>query len=497
MPAPMKSVSGMTITVRRFEFVGNSLMSAEQLAPALAGYLNRPLDFNQLQAAAAGVAETYRKAGWVVRAYLPAQEVMSGTITIQVVEALFGGTVLEGTSSRVGSERLRLTISAWQETGQYLNADKLDRALLLADDLPGVTVSGALRAGVAEGETDLVMTTQDEKPSLGEAGVDNFGSRSSGNLRLTASLTLMSPFGLADQLSGNVMRSQGSTFARAEYSVPLGYRGLRISANVSHLDYELVGADFAPLAARGKSDTVGLEASYPLIRSRLKNLYLGINFDRKAFNNESLGAIASRYSTDGFSISLNGNLFDNLGGGGSNSGSLVWVSGNVDLNNLDPGETASLDGRFTKVRYSISRQQVINDKWSLRAALAGQETGEALDSSERFYLGGANGVRAYPASEGSGSSGSLASLELRWRLPGGFTLSGFHDSGRVRNSGGVPSYGLKGVGMTLAWWNESGFNLKSTWARRLGTNPNPTATGQDQDGTLTKNRFWLSAGMNY
>jgi hypothetical protein len=32
-------------------------------------------------------------------------------------------------------------------------------------------------------------------------------------------------------------------------------------------------------------------------------------------------------------------------------------------------------------------------------------------------------------------------------------------------------------------------------ANRLGQNPNPTSAGQDQDGSLIMNRFWLNASL--
>ncbi len=70
-PAAMKPARGVVVTVKQFRFAGNTLMTAEQLAPVIADYLNRPLDYAQLQAAAAAVAEAYRAAGWVVNAYLP------------------------------------------------------------------------------------------------------------------------------------------------------------------------------------------------------------------------------------------------------------------------------------------------------------------------------------------------------------------------------------------------------------------------------------------
>lgn len=496
-PAAMKPASGVVISVKQFRFAGNTLLSAEQLVPVVAGYLNRPLDFNQLQAAAAAVADTFREAGWVVRAYLPAQDIQDGIVTIQVVEAVFGGTQIEGQAQRMTANQILRGVDAQQAQGQALNADALDRALLLADDLPGVAVSGALRAGKGEGETDLVLKLADEALLIGNASLDNTGARSTGRERLAANLNLNSPFGIGDQVSANLILSRGSDYVRLGYSVPIGAQGWRVGANASRLAYELVGSDFSALQAEGTSTSVGVEASYPLIRSRLKNLYLTLNVDRKDFDNEALGGTSSDYDINNFAIGLNGNLFDNLGGGGANSASLVLVNGKVDLGTLEIRENPALDGGFAKLRYGFSRQQVITNEVSLFAALTGQETSDDLDSSEKFYLGGAYGVRAYPTNEAGGASGMLANIELRWRLPQGVILSGFYDHGRVHNDDGSPSYSLKGAGLAAAWQTDFGLNLRGTWARRIGDNPNPAANGDDQDGSLNKNRIWLSASLSF
>jgi hypothetical protein len=54
---------------------------------------------------------------------------------------------------------------------------------------------------------------------------------------------------------------------------------------------------------------------------------------------------------------------------------------------------------------------------------------------------------------------------------------------------------LKGVGVSVGWTASFGLTVKATLAHRIGDNPNPTSTGTDQDGSLTKNRFWLQASL--
>jgi hemolysin activation/secretion protein len=487
-PAAMKPAAGVSVTVRQFRFSGNTLLTAEQLAPAVADFLNRPLDFSQLNAAAAAVAEVYRAAGWVVRAYLPQQDIKDGTVVIQIVEAVFGKLRFEGNEpARLKLPQAIAVFSAQQEPGAPLNADALDRALLIADDLPGVAVAGSLVAGASERETDLVLKLADEPLIVGEAAIDNTGSRSTGSDRLTANISLNSPFGIGDLLTANAIHTQGSDYLRLSYTLPVGSNGWRVGANTSHLAYELVAPEFKALNGKGTSDSAGLEASYPILRSRLANLFLNLSVDHKKFDNESGGSTTTRYSINDVSIALNGNLFDNWGGGGANSGSLTLVSGSRD------NQAGTTNQRFDKLRYGLSRQQAITNDFSFFAQGSGQESSDKLDSAEKFYLGGAGGVRAYPSSEGGGDSGVLTNLELRWKLPEGFTLTGFHDYGHVRNNDAAMSYSLKGVGLSLGWQAPVGVNFKATWAHRLGNNPNPTAAGNDQDGSLDRNRLWLSA----
>lgn len=503
-PAELKSTPGIKVTVTAFRFAGNTLLSSEALAPVVVEYLDRPLDFSDLQQAAAAVATAYRKAGWIVRTYLPKQDVSEGVVTIQVVEAVFGGALLEGAPPvRVEAQRLLSAIDVAQPKSAPINANKLDRSLLILDDLPGVMVSGSLKKGQGENETDLVLMTNDEPFINAEVGVDNTGSRATGEGRSTGALYLNSPLGVGDQAIVNVIHSRGNDYGRLAYSIPVGNAGWRTGVNVSHLQYDLVASDFKGLEANGKSTSYGLDASYPLIRSRLQNLYLGLNYAHKRFDNEANQATTSHYDIDNYSLSLNGNQYDKLGGSGANAVGLVLSHGSVDLGNVDLAENASLEGGFTKLNYYLNRQQLISERISAFVGFTGQAANENLDSAEKFYLGGANGVRAYPANEGGGADGQLVNLELRGRLPQNLVLTGFYDWGYVRinhhntSNTNPNSYILKGAGLALAWRAYEGLNLQTTWARRIGDNPNPTATGTDQDGSLDKNRWWITASFSF
>ena len=504
-PAELVSPGGLSVTVKEFHFDGNHLISSEKLDAVLNSFRDRPLDFNGLNVAVAAVVQAYQNAGWVVRAYLPEQDIQDGIVTIQIIESVFGGVHTIGeVKGRVSAEVVRQLFETQQKIGEPLSAEAINRALLLADDLPGVTVSGSLRAGAKVGETDIDLQLGDEPFVLGSVGADNTGSRSIGPYRETANLNFNSPLEQGDLENLNLMHSQGSNYVRAEVTLPVGYDGWRVGFNGSNMKYELVALQFSALNAGGSSNTFGLSTTYPIIRANATNLRLSLNVDKKAFDNYSSGATTTRYQDDLISIGFDGNSFDGFSGGGSNNYNLSLVRGNLNLNG-SPNQAADattthIQGDFVKARFGASRQQMINDDLAFFGAISGQWANKNLDSSEKFYLGGSNGVRAYPMNEGGGADGGLLNLELRYLWAPGVHLTGFYDYGHIKinpdngfaNASPLNQYSLKGSGLSLEWRSDFGTNVKATWSRRIGSNPNPTATGTDQDGSLTINRFWLT-----
>ncbi len=508
-PAPSEerpSLTGVRVAVQRFVFAGNTLISSAALEQAVQPYVSRTLDFAQLQSAATAVAKRYRRDGWVVRVFLPPQDVTQGVVTVQVVESVLGQVKFEGEAPRrVRRAQVQNIIQAQLAPGAPLNADLLDRADLIANALSGARVSMALVEGDAPQTTDAVVRVTDTAMGAGDVSADNTGAAATGRYRFSANAEWRSPSGSGDALGANWAQSLGSDYLRLGYGIPVGDAGWRVGANASYLQYRLVAPELLALHAQGRSDSLGLEAMYPWVRTRQGNLSLMVSADSKNFDNQANARVSSHYSTHNFSLGLTGNSEDSWGGGGANLFNASWVNGQVNLNG-SPNQVGDMNaartqGGFAKLRFLAARQQVLGQDVALYTAYAGQLASKNLDSSERFYLGGANGVRAYPANEAGGSEGQMVNLELRTFWPQGFALTGFYDWGQVRVNRHNDFSGaaltnvlrLKGAGLALSWQSSGGLNLKATWARRLGVNPAPNAAGNDQDGTLERNRFWLSA----
>ncbi len=509
-PAELRPASGLSIKVQSFRFAGNNLLSSDQLSPVVAEFVHRELSFDDLQRAADAVAAAYREAGWIVRVYLPEQDVSAGVITLQVVEARFAGVRMEGAPSKlVMASEIEAWFKSRQPMGQPLNANALDRALLLADDLPGLSVAGTLAPGQADGETALVLQTTDEPFIYGDVGLDNNGARSTGSSRLSTNMNINSPGGRGELVSLNLLHTQGSDYGRVALTVPDGHNGLRLGLSASAMSYKVIGGpdSIVNLDVRGRSSSLGLDWSYPLVRARQHNLFFSGGLENKGFvssnkdsqtsNNKSF----SDYESNSLRLALSGNRFDSWGGGGANSASLQALWGQL-TNMQGHSQIDSIERHYSKINYSVSRQQTISTDHSVLVSFQAQHADQVLDSSERFYIGGAQTVRAYPASELGGDRGQVLSGEWRWRLHPTLVLTAFADLGRVvsvpaTSSDTKTSLQLRGHGLSLGWQAPLGISTKLTWSTRTGHNPKPTQAQTDGDGTLKLNRFWFSASIPF
>ena len=506
-PAPA-AADTVRVTVKAFKLTGNTLIAEPELQAALALWVGKESSFAELQQAVNAIAETYRQRGWFARPQLPAQDVSSGVITINIIEGKLGEVRIDdgGKTLRIERELVSDTMTARQKPGDPLNLDLLERSSNILNDTPGVAVATILTTGKGPAESDAVVKVQDKALVAGTAQLDNTGSRSTGDLKLTASATLDNPTGKGDQASLNANHSQGSSYLKLGYSLPVGRDGLRVGASTSALQFKLVGADFAALNSKGDAQTYGINANYPLLRSGSRNIAISAAFDRKDYDNQSNGVSTSQKRIHAGLFALTGDLLDGFGAGGMTLWGINLTLGDVDLGANPANQTTDSNGPRTEGSYrkfgaNLARLQRLSDTATLWASLNAQWAGKNLDSSEKMSLGGPSAVRAYPVMEGTGDHGWQATLEARYNLSAEIQLTAFYDHGTIRrdhdaNYSGAQlpaSAALKGAGLGASWNQPGHYTLRASIARRIGDNPLRTiATGKDSDGSLDKTRLWIT-----
>ncbi len=511
---------GVKVKVVSFRVTGNTVIQESVLNALLSDQVGKELDLAGLDQAASTISEYYRSQGYfVARAYLPAQEIASGNLEIAVIEGRLGSIKFV----RNGELRLSETLAHDLVAGAAplsaaIKERNVERGLMLLNDLPGIDVKSTLVPGATPGTSDLVIETTEGKLRTGSIDLDNFGNKYTGSIRAGATVNYNDMSGRGDQLVVRAMTGGSNmNYGRVAYSLPVGKRGTKLGVAYSQMNYKL-GGDFESLQASGSSGVTSLFAVHPLVRSRNDNAYLTATYDAKRLSDDQNRINVTSKTAGVYSLGFSGDRRDGYGGGGLLAGSLTYTLGALDVTGntnyaANDAITAKTNGTYTKVGYSLSRLQRIDDAWSFYASLSGQATSSNLDSSEKFVLGG-TGVRAYPQGEAAGDSGSLINFEARYNVPGinfaNMQLVGFLDTGSVMLhqtawSGWQPTgrpnfpntYNLTGAGFGLNVYKDGNYSIRSSVAWKLGSNPGVDAIGRDSDGESRSARFWLQASKQF
>jgi len=493
--------SDVRIAVTAIHVSGNSIFAINELDALVANLIGGDHTLAELDAGAARITGWYRERGYIVaRAYLPAQEIKDGIVVINVLEGLVGQQHMEN-QSRLADELAGEYLSGIK-SGDVLQAKQIDRALLLLNDTPGVGGARAtLQPGASVGTADLVIELTPSTPYTSIVDLDNYGNRYTGENRLGAAVALNSPFKMGDQIIVRALTSdQNMDYARIAYQFPLGGSGLRLGAAYSDTRYRL-GKDFAALLAHGTASSSSVFIVYPFIRSQAGNLSGTLTWEDKKLNDQTDAPVSSAGKhVQLANFGLTGTHQDALGGGGINSLDLSLVSGILSMDAVSLATDAissKSDGRFTRLAYTLTRQQRLADTYTLSVVLSGQVSNKNLNSSEKFSLGGAYGVRAYPQGEGSGDEGWLTNLELRHSFDDSLQGVLFYDAGSVRVNRNPFAAGANTRHISGAGFGANA-NLAGVWVKAYLAWRTRGGQAASEPVSLNRNpRLWVQASMQF
>lgn len=522
-PAPDEKQA--KVTVRGIRFSGVNLDNEAELQTELQAYLGKSYSLQGLQKFPDVISAYYRKKGRVVQCVLLPQTIQEdGIITLSVLEAKLGSVIVENppTKVRINDYTVRKYITTHVKNGASLDTEAIKHGVALLNELPGIKAQSALEAGKLNSETNVIVSLGKASLIQGNLSVTNHGSRSTGVEQGSANVNLTGPFKIGDQATVFGSYSLGSQFTQFGYTLPVGYRGLRLGVSGNYLNYENIDV-YRVNGGKGSAWTAGATLSYPLLREQGSNANLMAGYNHKRYLNSNLATnlTNSQYGINSFSLGLSGNHHDELLGGGSTDVTSNAMVGQLDIDDSSPSSYSTwVDSNRQLHRYTPENFQkltgTLNHNRSLpligahlMISMNGQWSAQNLNSSEQFYLGGPNGVRAYPVAQGGGSQGLLGSLELQKQLPKNLIASLFVDSGVVKQySNPYPNwqgltaatnvYNLTGAGLGLKW-NYKGFLLSGIVAWKLGQNPLLSQKGivVDNDNTNNSPRGWLNAGYNF
>lgn len=476
--AAPRAGSAAKVTVRQFEFEGNSLFGTDALQPLVDGYLDRPITLLDIYEAADKVAAFYVDQGYTLASVnVPPQQVSGGVVRLVISEGQIAQVTAEGNSSYRTRQLAAYLPSV--DSGTVYRAGSVDQGLRTLNTLPGLKARAVIKPGEAYGTSDLVLKVEEDRVS-GLVAVDNYGRDSIGEFRATGFVQVNNPLRVADQLQLLALVSEDGllNYGYGAYSVPVTNRGTRLSLSYGHADFEVRDT---PVDGRNRSGRVQLD--HPFLRSA-RNVLTGsigasrtlsnADFGGATFNDTSITlaelGVSYTHTYPGFAVTqVSTNLASNFD-----------RATRADLN--PPSGSVRADQRL-RWELDVQHLQPVADLFQILLHANGVYSPDPLASPQQYSLGGPTTIRGYAPAEIRGDRGYFGSVEVRKSFAfGDFRLSPrvFADAGKVMLVDALPGSNEEetltsaGIGTDASYrW----LTLKLDWAFPL--DQHPASDGRD------------------
>ncbi len=427
-PAAPAAVSGVA-PVRSVSVVGATAYPAQRLNAITAGLTGPAVPVQRIEAARVAIVNLYRNDGYAlttVTATVDAQDALHFTVT----EGRIAEVKLDGNIGPAGTQVLRFLQHLTEV--RPIDTATLERWLLLAQDVPGVTLHAVLQPSTSEPGALTLVAQVDHKVADGLLSVDNRAFQLTGREQAVAVLDVNSLTSVGERTTVTLYHTNGNTqnFGQASVEGYIGGSGLKLRVYGGY--GEANPSEFLrAICYHGTTTVFGASLTYPLIRARQQNLNLSLAFDAEdsdihtdsGTNGGSVltGRDALRIARLGADYALeDGLLGDDRPAINSASVRLSQGIPSFGASSNHNADATRLNARtdFTKISFDVSRVQTLFHPWSdasvaLKARALGQATGDVLPPAEEFFLGGADYNRGYYSGEVTGDNALVLSAELQ------------------------------------------------------------------------------------
>jgi hemolysin activation/secretion protein len=433
---------GPTALVRDVEIDGASVYAEAELHRLLADIEGKTFTQGRIAAAVGRIQTRYRQDGYfltVVRGTLtPDGDAV--TLHLRIIEGWISQIKIDGDIGPAGV--LVYNFLSNLTAIRPANIADVERYLLLANDIPGVSVRTVLRPAAGEaGGAELVAQVA-RSAFTGYYSFDNRGANAAGpeQLVLSGSANSFTNFGeRSSLLLFNTPFNKEQRFGESAFEGFVGSDGLKLRG---YLGYGISkpGDAFAATGYKSRLFLAGTSATYPLIRTRPLSLNVTAAFDLSHAEIDIFGAtppIRERQSNSHLRVvrlATTLEVQDQLLGGdrlAANSFSFGVHEGIVGLGSGHNNESLQArDGNvidFTKWTGDATRVQNLAEfddhLLALKLVAGGQWTRDILPPSEEYFVGGPRFVRGFFAGELTGDRAFGGTIEFQ--LGTGYDFSVF------------------------------------------------------------------------
>ncbi|MBU6397758.1 MAG: BamA/TamA family outer membrane protein [Rhodospirillales bacterium] len=431
---PAAALPPVSIPVRSVGIVGATAFPPAKLNKIVAGLAGRSVPLSTLAAARSALVALYRSHGYILSTVTLDVDAV-GNVRFVVTEGYITAVKLSKDIGPAGSMVLGFLQHLTEQ--RPLNEASLERWLLLAQQVPGVSVHAVLQSDNGDPGALTLVAEVSKQTISGLVTADNRSFDETGPAEGLVVADINSLTAHGDQTEFSMYHTSGNTdnFGQASESFFIGTSGLRLKvyggSGRAH-----PGGVLGSVGYESQVSVFGGELSYPVILRRNQNLTVHLRMDAEQNQISTAGAVTSTDSTRVARLNTQYAWQDLLLGDTRNalnvldiqaSQGLPILGSSADGRTAPPGGRAEAKFDFWKINGSISRVQTLFNPWpaadvALRTEVGGQYTPDVLPSVEEFYLGGTRFTRGYYSGQVVGDKAAYATAELQLNTGTDFTL---------------------------------------------------------------------------
>jgi hemolysin activation/secretion protein len=271
---------GLTVTLTKVTVEGATVVTPTEVDAAVASLLGQKRDLAVVCEARDRVAALFARKGYrLTRVDLPPQRIESGVLKLTATEGYVASLDTGGLTPLGPSAALARAYFAGLTKERPTRWDDLERAVLLARDIPGAEVSVRVHAG-APGAVEVSASAPERRRFDLSLGLQHLGADETGATSVYGRLDANSFTRFGDRTSVVLFSSTNGDQKVVEgiESFNIGAHGLRAQAEVDYAKSTPGGA-LAPLQLDGDFLDASARLDYPVIRAQALNLVVGARFD--------------------------------------------------------------------------------------------------------------------------------------------------------------------------------------------------------------------------
>ena len=441
-PAPAAPAADPRFQIDKFTVRGATLITPGELQLILAPYIGKDKDFGDVQKALEALEKAYTSKGYsAVQVILPEQQIDSGEVEFDIVEARIGKVVVEG-NKYFDEANIRASLPQVQQ-GRAPNIFQISDNLRVANENPAKQTTVLLRSGAEEGQVDAVVRVADERPNKLSFTLDNTGTQQTGIFRVgfgyqnsnlwnrdhvlnAQYVTAPNDADKADRLS--LYPSKHVLIVGGQYRIPLYRQGdtLDFTAGYSNVNSGVVANLFN---ISGSGSIFGARYNRNLDKIGDLEHKLSYGLDWRAYQSvvrqigvagaglvpdvtvhpislTYAGAYRKSESDSNFFVSASQNL-----PGGNDAGTGAF-QGDPLVTPARPPAREGANPRYFVTRWGFNHNRALPRDWQFRWGMSGQLTRDMLISGEQFGIGGADSVRGFLEREIINDNGYRGTFEF-------------------------------------------------------------------------------------